>query len=483
MNSKYFILSLLCLIVLGARSQSTQKRDITSFDKIDVSGAAKVHFITADSVSLRVSGSSNELGFIETGVQDGILFIKTKGSFRSPFKVIVSGPRLSLITLSGASHFETDNEMKTDSIHVEASGASDVDLKITAKAIKATISGASNVRIEGTTQNFYSNTSGASTLHAYKLNALNTWATASGASTAKVFAAQKIAANATGASTIKFKGDPKDVVAEGSTSSQIMRISDDENRSVKKDNKDSSSTSFNLGNKKIIIVDDGSNTDTIRHHSLQGFKYWSGFFMGSTGFVDSRHSFTIEKPYNYMELDYSKCFNFQVNLFQRNIHIYKNYINLVTGLGFNFNQYEFANKTKLNADSSFTWGKVDSSNTYSYRKNRLKTAYITVPLLLDFNTSADQRKAFHISVGVVGGYLLGGRAKQVLIKDAVKFKDTRNDNYNLSPLVANAYASISYKRITLYAQYQLNEMFRPGHGPELYAFSAGIRLVGFGMFD
>ncbi|MGZ4038851.1 MAG: GIN domain-containing protein, partial [Bacteroidia bacterium] len=467
-------------LAASAQSQTLQKRSVGTFDKIDASGAANVYFTSSDSTGISISGNSAEFNFVETKVQDGILFIKTKGNIHAPLKIEVSAPTLNLITLSGASHFETRNELKADSIHIEASGASDVDAMLGTRAIRTTISGASEVTLNGTTQNFYANASGASTLKAYKLNSVNTWATASGASTAKVFASQKISANATGASTIKFKGEPKDVIAEGSSSSQIMKIGADENSSVKKNSRDSSSTSFNLGNKKIIIADDG---DTIHKPSHDDFKYWSGFFMGSTGYMNSRQGFTVNKPYNYMELDYSKCFNFQLNLFQSNIHLYKNYINLVTGLGFTFNQYQFENKVKLNADSSFTWGKVDSSNTYTYKKDRLKTAYINVPLLLDFNTNANRRKSVHISIGVVGGYLIGARTKEVLVKDGVKSKYTRNDNYNLAPLTANAYASIGYKWITVYAEYQLNQMFKNGHGPELYPFSVGIRLVRFGDYN
>ncbi len=465
-------------LALFTQAQTSQKREITRFDKIDASGAATIKFRSSDSLSVSVIGNADDLNNIETKVQDGILFIKTKGVIHNSPKIEISAPTLNLITLSGATNFETKNELKTDSLNLEASGASNVTLILNSKSVKATISGASDVNLSGTTENFYSNTSGASNLKSYKLTSTNVWATASGASTAKVFASQKIVANATGASTIKFKGDPKEVSAEGSTSSQIMKINADDT-AAKKSGKDSTSTSFNLGNKKIVISDD-EGKDTIHKHKRGEFKYWGGFFMGSSGYVNGSQSLTMSKPYDYMELDYSKSLNFQLNLVQQNIHLYKNYVNLVTGVGFSFNQYEFANKTKLNADSSFTWGKVDSTNTFGYRKNRFKTSYVTVPLLLDFNTNADQKKSFHISVGVVGGYLLGARTKQVLVKDNVEYKNIRRDSYNLSAMKLDAYASIAYRKVTLYAEYGLTPMFKSGKGPELYPFSAGIRIVGFG---
>jgi hypothetical protein len=477
MKPKNIIAALFCSVALLSTAQTTQRREITSFDKIDASGAANIKFTTSDSLKLTITGDADELANVETKVQDGILFIKTKGVVRSSPKIEVFAPTLNLISLSGASSFETKNELKTDSLNLEASGASNATINTTCKAIKATISGASEVNLSGVTINYYANVSGASTLKSYKLVATNTWATASGASTAKVYSEQKIVANATGASTIKFKGDPKEVSAEGSSSSQIMKVNADDTV-AKKNNKDSTSTSFNLGNKKIIISDDDGN-DTIRKRNHGDFKYWSGFFIGSNGYMSPSGGFTIPKPYDYMELDYSKSLNWQLNLVQQNIHLYKNYVNLVTGIGFTWNQYELANKTKLNADSSFTWGKVDSTNTFGYRKNRFRTSYVTVPLLLDFNTNSDQRKSFHISLGVVGGYLLGGKTKQVLVKDNVEYKNIRKDTYNLSAMKLDAYASIAYRRITVFAEYSLTPMFKDGKGPELYPFSAGVRIVGF----
>ncbi len=477
MKTKNIITALFCSVALLGNAQTTQKREITTFDKIDASGAANIKFTTSDSLKLSITGDADELSNVETKVQDGILFIKTKGVVRSSPKIEISAPTLNLISMSGASSFETKNELKTDSLNLEASGASNVNITTNSKAIKATINGASEVTLSGVTVNYYANVSGASTLKSYKLISTNSWITASGASTAKVYAEQKIIANATGASTIKFKGEPKEVSAEGSSSSQIMKVNPDES-TVKKNGKDSTSTSFNWGNKKIIIADE-DGTDTIHKHGRGDFKYWSGFFIGSNGYMSPTGGFTIPKPHDYMELDYSKSLNWQLNIAQQNIHLYKNYVNLVTGVGFTWNQYEFANKTKLNADSSFTWGEVDSTNVYGYRKNRLRTSYVTVPLLFDFNTNADQRKSFHISIGVVGGYLLGGRTKQVLIKDNVESKFIRKDNYNLSAMKLDAYASIAYRRITVFAEYSLTPMFKDGKGPQLYPFAAGVRIIGF----
>lgn len=480
MKAKYIISLTAAIVTTAITAQTNQTREVSTFNKIDASGATSIIYRQSDTLSVVVNGEAADLEKIETKVSDNTLYIKTKGNIKSSVKIRINGNNLNSVSLSGASSFKTSGVLKTDSLYFETAGASNVNIDVVARSLNTNASGASEVNLSGTTQNLKADVSGASSLKAYKLIAENVSITASGASTAKVFSNSKLSANATGASTIKFKGEPKEVSAEGSTSSQIIKIASDDSQK-KMNGNDSTSTSFNWGNKKIIISDSESKKDSILEvrRKNRKFRHWNGLFMGVNGYTDANQNFSLSKPYNYMELDYTRSFNWQLNLFQKNIHIYKNYINLVTGIGFDFNRYQFENKVKLNADSSFAWGNVDSTNTFSYKKNRLTTYYITAPLLLDFNTSSNPKRAFHISAGVVGKYLLGARTRQELHRNGEEYNVTRNDSYNLNPFQLNAYASIGYSGFTIYAQYGLNELFKHNKGPELYPFSVGIRLLGF----
>ena len=480
MKTKYILIAAVSLTGLLTTAQTSQTREISAFNKIDASGAPTIIYIQSDTLSLTIEGNADDMSKIETKVSDNTLFIKSSGSFKSGYKVKISANTLNSLSLSGATNFKTNGILKTDSLVIESSGASNINADLNTKSVKAIVSGASDVTLIGVNENLFADVSGASSLKTYKLLSNNVEVTSSGASTAKVYASAKLRANATGASTVKFKGEPKEVSAEGSASSQIIKISGDDSQN-KVTGKDSTSTSFNWGNKKIIIADDEHKTDSIYNarERNQKFRHWNGVFFGVAGFTGPQNNFSIDKPYNYMELDYTRSYNWQLNLFQQNIHIYKNYVNLVTGLGFDANLYHFENKVKLNADSSFTWGNVDSTNTFSYKKNRLSSYFVQVPLLVEFNTSSNPKKAFHIAIGAVGKYLLGGRTKQIVVKNGDNFKNTRNDSYNMNPFQFTGYVSIGYSNVTLFAQTNLNEMFKHNKGPELYPFSVGVRLVNF----
>lgn len=480
MNTKLIIPAAALFLSSAIQAQTTQTREISPFNKIDASGAVKITYRQSDTLGMILEGDADDLEKIETKVSENTLFIKSKGTLKNDYKIKVNGNHLNNISVSGAANFKSNGTIKSDSISIESSGASNINVDLNSHYIKTIASGASDINLSGQSDQLVTDISGASSLKSYKLIASDVSVTTSGASSAKVFSNNKLQANATGASTIKFKGEPKEVSAEGSSSSQIIKIAGDDSQK-KITGKDSTSTSFNWGNKKVIIMDNESKIDSIaqaRERNEQ-FRHWNGLFFGVAGYTDASQSFSINKPYNYMELDYSRSFNWQLNLWQQNIHLYKNYVNLVTGLGFDFNLYQFENKVKLNADSSFTWGNVDSTNTFSYKKNRLNTHYIQAPLLLDFNTSSNPKKAFHICVGVVGKYLLGARTKQIIAANGDTYKSTRNDSYNINPFQLSGYASIGYGTVTVFAQYSLNEMYKHNKGPELYPFSVGVRLVSF----
>lgn len=475
---KTILLSSLALFSsLAVKAQITQTRDAKPFSKIEISGAANVVYTQSDTLALKVTADEKEMDNIYTTYEGDILVIKAKGTFTHSYKVYVNGNTLTKITSSGASKFTTANTLVADSLAIDVSGASSVNASLKTKATDVMLSGASGVTLEGESNRLYSTVSGASSLKAYKLTTSAANVTASGASTAKIFASDKINANATGSSSIKFKGDPKDVSAEASSSSSIAKVVDDEN--AKKSGRDS--TTINFRNKKYVIID--KDDDEKKKHSFSlgdddDFHHWGGFGMGINGWL-SNGSFSMPKGQEYMALNYGKSLNFQLNPFERDFHIYKNYVNLVVGLGFEWSQYEFSNKTSLNPDSSYTYGTIDSTNTFRYKKNRFKTTYVDVPVLIEFNTNKNADKAFHIALGVVGGYKLGSRTRQILEQNANDIRLIRKDDYNLNPFRVNAHASIGYHNFTLYADYALTPLFESGKGPELYPFTIGVKLVSF----
>ncbi len=475
-------LSLITLATLSAfmplMAQENQTRSISPFNKIEIHGTVNVYYTNSDSLSLNVKAKKDEQEQVETKVDDGTLHIANKGSFSTPVYVYVKNTHLKNIQASGASVFKTLNSLKEDSLFLSASGSANVNVKINASRLKSVQSGASLLTLSGSTDNFIAELSGASSLKAYELVSKNTDILATGASSSKIYVTDKLKANASGASNIKVRGEVTDISAEATSASSISKIAGN----GKSNDKDS--TIYNWKGRKIIIIDKDDEGVSIRRDSSKkydkdDFKHWSGILVGVNGFMSSPGTIDLPAKNAYMDLNYGRSFNFQFNIIERQFNIVKNNFKIVTGFGFDYHSYELSNKTNLNADSSFTYGFIDSTNTFVYKKNRLRNTYLQVPLLFEFNTSNNPNKTFHIAFGVIGQYLISSRTRQILQQEKYELTKIRKDGYNMSPFAAKAHVNFGYKGWTIFGEYSLTQLFQSGKGPELYPFSVGIRVIPF----
>lgn len=463
--------------IISCTAQRTENRPVSAYSHVEVDGNVSVYYTESDTLDLRVEGSEKDLSKLFTEVEKGILHINNKNS-NSELKVYLKNNKLNSVLMSGATSFNSTGTVHAESFSISLSGASELRLAVETKVIDCIQSGASQAVLKGKTDNLKAELVGAATLKAYNLITANADVVTTGAATAKVFVTEKVKANANGASTIKIKGDAKEVVGENSPAASISRIN---SQSSTNEKKDGDTTTYRWKNRKIVVIEDNDNIciEQERNGNRKRFKHWRGFSAGVNGYANAKNGLNMVQKYKYMDLDYSKSYNFQLNLIERQFNIVKNYFKVVTGFGIDYHQYELSNKTNLNADSTFTWGLVDSTNTYTYAKNKLRATYLQVPLLLEFNTSNNSRKSFHMAVGVIGQYLVASRTKQLLEKDKYEITKVRTDNYNLSPFSAKAHVNFGYRNWTVFGEYSLAPLFQRGKGPELYPFSVGLRLVAF----
>ena len=460
---------------LGCNAQQSQRREVGSFSKINASGSVNVFYTQSDTQSVVVKGNASELDRVEVSVDKSILTINNKGNFIETVEVHISHNKLSGIEASGATVFKTTNTITGDSLDIDLTGSSNLKLNVQVRSLKCLQSGASSAVIRGSADNMDANISGASTLKTFELSSKKAVVVTTGAANARVFATEKVVANAGGASDIRIKGNPTDIVSETSAAANISRVKDGQGGKKGHD-----TTVYNLKSTRILVVDkDDEIVMHTRKKEHRGAKNWRGMSVGVNGYYNSQGGLNMLSPYQYMELNYAQSFNFQFNPLEHDFRIVKNYVRLVTGMGLDYHWYSFSNNTKINADSSFTWGTIDSTKMYSYKKNNMRTIFIQVPLLLEFNTNNRPQKGFHVAVGIIGEFLIGSRLKQKLEYNDYVVKQKRKDPLNLSPFGAKAHVNFGYKYLTVYAEYNLTPLFQPGKGPELYPFTAGIRIIPF----
>jgi hypothetical protein len=155
--------------------------------------------------SVVIEADDNLLQYIKTEVRGDTLKIYTDGkiSMQKKASVKISMPEITGLDVSGASTVVVSN-VKADALELDASGAS-------------------NITIDGEAKELVADASGASEIDAEELKVENAAVEASGASSATVSPANELKADASGASSIYYTGEPKNVVPKSSGASSVKK--------------------------------------------------------------------------------------------------------------------------------------------------------------------------------------------------------------------------------------------------------------------
>ncbi len=123
---------------------------------------------------------------------------------------------------------------------------------------------------------------------------------------------------------------------------------------------------------------------------------------------------------------------------------------------------------------------IPIGNTIDYKKNKLTTTYLDVPLEFRFRTKPDNHgNSFKIAIGAKAGYLIGSHTKikqPDAFGDLVKYK--KSDIRHLNPFRYGGTFRIGYSDFNLIAFYSLATLFDEGAGPAMNPVSIGISFNG-----
>lgn len=191
--------------VSGSGNMASEKRNLTDFNAIEVGGVVQVEASAGKDFSVEVEADDNLLPLVKTEVSGGVLHLRTeKGiSTKNPIRIRITAPDIENLEVSGASKVSLDN-VSNENLQIDASGAS-------------------KVTVAGETANLTIDVSGASKIEAENLQTENALIDASGASCVKVFAANELKADASGASNIVYTGNPKNLIKNTSGASSVRQ--------------------------------------------------------------------------------------------------------------------------------------------------------------------------------------------------------------------------------------------------------------------
>ena len=470
---KLIILVASCFLMVNVFGQTT--RNLASFSQLNVSGGLNVVLVQGDTNQLVIEAENDALlESVKSEIKDNQLFlyaekqvikkvkrkgksIKTTSKSRGTIKATLTFKQLDKITMSGASDVTNLGTIEQKEMKIRGSGATDANLNVKVNDLTLHFSGASDLILSGSADNLNLKASGASDLEATNFMAKKVVVAISGASDATVNATESITGTASGASSIRVKGNPpvKAINKSGVSSSSSYHgkgkyNGDDVTIKAGKQHFDmkDEDVDVKLGNKAVVVKNDG---DTVRlrwgstqliiiDDSVRVVKtikkrrsHWAGVDLAINGFLNANNGLDLSNDPNqatidpkkvtqFMELNYAKSWSFSINFMEFYFPIKQHNFGVVTGMGTEWSNYELKHNVKLNSEGGqfvhatvdefnkdYTWGEVDTVLDYS--KNRFKTWFINAPLLLEFNTGNNARKAFHISAGAIFGYNLQTKMK------------------------------------------------------------------------
>jgi len=205
---------LLGLLTIGsATAQNKQDRPIDAFSQIEASGATTIYLTQGPQTSVVVEAPAEAQSYIKTEVRNGVLRIyrESEGmtatlrnllnNEKNGVKIYVTCPRLTALKLSGATDVKSKTSFTADDFAIQASGASDVTMQLSAKSLTVHASGASDMHLSGQVERQQIHISGSSDYHAEKLVSQQATVAASGSSDAYV-SAVRLSSHASGSSDI-----------------------------------------------------------------------------------------------------------------------------------------------------------------------------------------------------------------------------------------------------------------------------------------
>ncbi len=227
---KAFFLSLVfSVLAIGLSAQANRSYDIEDFTRLRIGGPYDVTLKTGNNPSIELIGDEEVIERTTVKIEGRELIVKFENDrwkwsgSRDKVQVNITFTELERLDVSGACQLNVMDKITAEDFDLDVSGASDADIELDSRFLKVDISGASTVNLSGESEEQEIDISGASSFKARDFQTERTYVDASGASNATVYVKERLRADANGASSIYYYGDPEYVDAESSGAGSVRR--------------------------------------------------------------------------------------------------------------------------------------------------------------------------------------------------------------------------------------------------------------------
>lgn len=248
-----------------------------------------------------------------------------------------------------------------------------------------------------------------------------------------------------------------------------------------------SSDTIRIGN--IIIIKkkttgkdvNGDNTSTtVINNKNKGSKSNINWWIVDIGFANFRDetAYGSADANNYLRttpggpftkddlnLNTGKTTNVNLWFFMKRQNIAKGYLNLKYGMGLEMFNFRYQTNISYHTNPAYIY-----RDTIDFAKNKLYAGYITVPLMLNLNTTPG-KKGLSFSAGISAGYLMGSRNKQI---SGERGKQKTKGDFDLEKFRLAYIGEVGLGPVRLFGSYSTTALHEKGL--KHYPYSFGLRF-------
>jgi hypothetical protein len=201
-----------CAGVNGSGNLINETRQVSNFDKIELSGSGEVIITQSGNESLSIETDDNVLEYVNVEVDGGTLKLGLKSGARSVspshLTFIVGVDDLNSLSVSGSGDIESDG-LETSSLEVEVSGSGLVQIaNLGSDDVKIDISGSGEINMAGDVAGQDVAISGSGKYLAGDLSSKSANVSISGSGDVTVWATESLDADISGSGSIGYYGRP-----------------------------------------------------------------------------------------------------------------------------------------------------------------------------------------------------------------------------------------------------------------------------------
>jgi hypothetical protein len=251
-------------------------------------------------------------------------------------------------------------------------------------------------------------------------------------------------------------------------------------------NKSEGNASFGQKNWESLFEGDFKKTKISIEKSPKKLKpittNWWIFDLGFANYVDNTEPVYYDaspflKPFwimsNDLKLNNVKSSNVNIWIVQQKASLYKNYLNLKYGVGFEMFNFRFEQPVSFRNEP----GKTLYMDDVNFTKNKLFVKYLTVPVQLNFQPNPYSRKGFYASIGLSAGYLVDARNKQI---SPERGKQKYDGTFELNNLRFATIGELGIGGIRLYGPYGSINLFDKNQSHfSFFPYALGLRFSNF----